>query len=104
MSDTISREAAIKEMIKDMTEKTKSIERPQWFTADTFAEHLKAIGSAIKADADAIGHFSEGGRYVKIEAEINPGEAVTTVRYIVERHADPRTRAANHLPESEEDE
>ena len=100
--ELISREAAIKEMIKDMkTEKTKAIERPQGFTVDTLAEHLKTIGSAIKADADAIGHFAEGGQYVKIEAEINPGEAVTTVRYIVERLADPRTKTANHLTEGE---
>lgn len=87
-----------------MEYKITGVGRTEWLTKETLAEHLKTVGNAIKADADAIGHFAEGGKYVKIEAEINPGEAVTSVRYIVERNADPRTRAANHLPESEEDE
>lgn len=104
-AEKVGKWVATKEMIKDMkTEKTKAIERPQGFTADTLAEHLKTIGSAIRTDADSLGHFADGGQSIRIEAEINPGEMVTMVTYTVTRNADPRTRTANHIEEGEEDE
>lgn len=84
-----------------MSEITRAIKRPDVLSKENFAEHLKTVGNAIKTDAGAIAHFAEGGQSVKIEAEVNPGEAVTTVRYIVERLADPRTKTANHLTEGE---
>lgn len=84
-------------------ETTKAVERPAGFTTETLAEHLKTVGSAIKTDADAIGHFADGGQSVKIEAEINPGDMVTMVKYTVTRYADPRTRMANKVGEDDDD-
>lgn len=87
----------------EMGETTRTVERHEWLTVETLSEHLKTIGNAIKTDADAIGHFADGGQSIKIEAEVNPGEAVTMVKYTVMRYADPRTRAANKVGEDDDD-
>lgn len=87
----------------EMEVMTSTVSRPEWLTVETLAEHLKTVGSAIKTDAEAIGHFADGGQNVKIEAEISPGEAITTVKYTVERYADPRVKRASMVEGDDSD-
>lgn len=93
----------LREVEDTMDESTREVERPERFTVETLAEHLKTVGSAIKTDADTIGHFADGGRSIKIEAEISPAEMATVVTYTVVRYADPRTRTANKVVDEVEE-
>ena len=57
---------------------------------DAFVEHLKQIGKAIIEDAEHLTVDTQNLRLVRVEAEIAPCEQVTTIKYTLERIADPR--------------
>jgi hypothetical protein len=68
----------------------RQVERPVVLDEDALIKHLKAIGKAIIDDADHLTIDSHNLRLVHIDADIAPLEQVTTVRYTLERIADPR--------------
>lgn len=68
----------------------KEIERPVSMDTNALVDHLKAIGNAIVDDAEHLAVDTNRLRMVRVEAEIAPGEQITTVVYTLERTADPR--------------
>ena len=57
-------------------------------------EHLKAIGRAIIEDADKFNVDPYTTASIVVAASITP-DGVTSVKYIVNRYADPRTEVTS---------
>ena len=74
------------------------VPRDMFMTPEKMAEHIRCVGKAIMDDAQSVATQCTKVRCIDIIATISPGTEITTVRYEIERYADPR------IPEKKEDE
>ena len=72
-----------------MTIKTE-IPRDMFMTPEKLAEHVRCVGQAIIDDAQSVATQCTHVRFIDITATVSPGTEITTVRYEIERYADPR--------------
>ena len=61
-----------------------------YMTPEKLAEHIRCVGKAIIDDAQNVAHQCTLVRCINITATVSPGKEITTVRYEIERYADPR--------------
>lgn len=68
------------------------IKREPFMDTKELAKHLRTIGQAIIDDAEKVALDARNVRIINIEAEIAPNEQITSIRYEINRYADPRRR------------
>lgn len=69
------------------------IDRKRYFlTAKELADHVREIGEAIAADSEQIRLEPNNVQSIAITALIKPDTELTTIKYEIERRADPRVK------------
>ena len=63
-------------------------------TKDELEKHLRHVGECIISEANKIAEigFLKYTKGISIEAEISPGDSVTTINYTFEKYADYRSQ------------
>ena len=78
--------------LKNETEEVgeSKVSRKPFLTDEELRRHIKTVGEQIKKDAETLNIPAYGTKAISIFGIIAPEEQVTSVKYIVNRNADPR--------------